>query len=106
VISTSKVKRGIFLTNKDKKVFHPLQYFLVIFKLWLINSRLEALKQMKKISTSDVNQHRFEAHGLVEVTIAENIVHYEARGSFNDELGAAFGAVQEHVLPKMEALKP
>ncbi len=61
---------------------------------------------MKKASTSDVKQAGFRVHGLVEVTIEGNIARYEAWGPFNEELGAAYNAIQEQVLPEMAKLKP
>jgi hypothetical protein len=60
---------------------------------------------MKKVSTSDVKQVRFRVHGLVEVTIDGNVARYEAWGPFNEEMGIAYNAIQEQVLPEMAALK-
>lgn len=59
---------------------------------------------VKKMSTSELPEGRFRAHGLVEVTLAGNIAHYEARGPFNEELAIAFNKVQEHVIPEIAAL--
>jgi len=63
------------------------------------------MTKIQKVSTSDVKQGRFRAHGLVEVTIDGNVARYEAWGPFNEELGTAFNAIQEQVLPEMAALK-
>lgn len=60
---------------------------------------------IQKLSTSDVKQARFGAHGLVEATIDGNVARYEAWGPFNEELGNAYNAIQAQVLPQMAALK-
>jgi len=54
-------------------------------------------------TTANVKQGVFRAHGLVEVLIDGDVARYEAWGPFNEELVAAYIAIQEKVIPQMVA---
>ncbi|MBX9900940.1 MAG: hypothetical protein K2Y28_09175 [Burkholderiaceae bacterium] len=59
------------------------------------------MESFNKLSTADNDHGRFRAHGLVEVTIKENLAHSEAWGPFNDEFVQAYTMVKKQVVKEM-----
>jgi hypothetical protein len=59
--------------------------------------------KLVKISTSEIKTTHFAPHGLVEISMDENLLRYEATGPFNQEVFDCLAVAQMNFL---EALQP
>jgi hypothetical protein len=64
---------------------------------------MDQLGGQLKYNTTTLAQGRFRAHGHIEAVPDGNLLRHQAWGPFNDELVAAFAALQDQLLPQMQA---